>query len=125
MGPSDKIIPLWLIVYDQDPNRTYLFTHKDKVLASIEGLARSEVPDIMGDECADHVATTLKHAWGSTLITMQLISTTVHVHRLEIDKCNPIHQVLVGCKAALNTGVGKQEAIGRIDDLFIDPATLY
>ena len=124
MNHEEKVIPLWLMVFDQNPCQNYLFTSKAKVFASVEGLVRSAIPDDISDEFVNAVLTTLDNTWDAPFIPMKFHSTQLFIHRLEIDKHNPIHQALTKCKDALESGVGDQDAIESVDDLLIDPVAL-
>ena len=127
MNSDEKIIPLWLMVYNQDPTQTYLFTSKDKVFASIEGLIRSVAPDDAADKFVELALDTLNSTWGAPLIPMQFRDTLLFVHRLEIDRHNPIHQALTKCRNALEDvgyGAAQQEAIDLVDGLLVDPIAL-
>lgn len=123
-NPDEKIIPLWVMVFDQDPAQAYLFTNKAKVFASVEGLVRSVAPDEMADNFVTMTLATLNKAWGAPFIFMKFQNTQLFVHRLEIDKYNPIHQVLIRCRLALESGSARQEAIESIDKLLVDPVVL-
>ena len=127
MSSDDKIIPLWLLVFNQNPEQAYLLASKAKVFASVEGLVRS-VSDEVGEEAADGFVRltldTLEQMWGTAFIPMKLGGTQLFVHRLEIDRHNPIHQALTSCRAALESDFAKQQAIELVDGLLVDPVAL-
>ena len=124
MTLDNKVIPLWLLVYDQDPSKAYLFTSKAKVFAVVEGMVRSVVPDEMSDAVVDGTLSNLETEWDKPFIPMQFTDTSLFVHRLEIDKYNPIHKVLSKYNNVLEYAVGGKEVIDMIDDLFVDPVSL-
>jgi len=124
MNFEEKVILLWLMVFDQDPAKTYLLTSKDKVFASVEGLVRSVAPDEVSDQFVKIALDILDNTWGASFIPMRFGNTQLFVHRLEIDKHNPIHQALVKCRGALKSDFAKQEAIESVDELLVDPVVL-
>jgi len=120
----DKVTPIWLIVYDQDPSKAYTFTSKEKVVASVEGALRSsntgDNPDI--DVICEEVLLKLDEAWGMSFILMRMFDIELFIHRLDIDRHNAVGKILMDAHDALD-GVD-DELAGRIDDLFIDPTVL-
>lgn len=120
---SAKVIPIWLMVFDQDPSRTYIFTNKQKVFASVEGLVRSVAPEERAEECVRMALAHLENAWNAPFIPMRFQQTSLFVHRLEIDRYNPIHKMLTNCRAALESTSDPKaaKAIKSIDELFADP----
>ena len=115
---DDKVIPLWLIVFDQDPTRSYLCTTKNKVLASVEGAIRGTYGD-ESDLLVPPVMTQLEKTWGKQFIMLRCPpSLDLFVHRLEIDKHNPIGKILMECYDAL-----PYEALRtKIAKLFVEAA---
>jgi hypothetical protein len=111
-----KIIPLWLIVFDQDPTKAYIHTSKNKVMASVEGAIRGTY----GEEADLLVPSVLKQidkTWGQSFISLKCPpSLDLFVHRLEIDKHNPICKVLLECYGSLPHGLLRT----KIAKLFID-----
>ena len=67
---------------------------------------------------------TLEQTWGEAFILMKFRDTQLFVHRLEIDRHNPIHQTLTRCRAALESDFAKQQAIELVDELLVDPVAL-
>ena len=113
---DDKVIPLWLIVFDQDPTKSYICTTKSKVLASVEGAIRGTY----GDESDDLVPPIIKQidkTWGQSFISLRCPpSLSLFVHRLEIDKYNPIGKILLECYDALPHSTLRT----RIEQLFVE-----
>ena len=98
---GDKIIPLWLIVFDQDPTRAYICSSKNKVLASVEGAIRGTYGD-EADLLAPPVLGQIDKTWGQTFISLKVPpSLELFVHYLEVDKNNPIYKILLECYDAL------------------------
>ena len=121
MNDVEKVITLWLIVYDQDPTQCYLFTSKGKVLASIEGLVRSVAPEQAADQFVNIALETIH----DTFIACKFQNTQIFVHRLEIDRYNPIHRALLQCKNVLKeswaSGEKRYDAVQAIDCLLTEP----
>jgi hypothetical protein len=112
----DKVIPLWLIVFDQDPTKAYICTTKSKVLASVEGAIRGTYGD-SSDLLVSPVMNQINKAWGQSFISLRCPpSLDLFVHRLEIDKHNPIGKILLECYDALPTCPLRS----RIAKLFVD-----
>jgi hypothetical protein len=115
---DDKVIPLWLIVFDQDPTKAYLCTTKNKVLASVEGAIRGTYGD-EADFLAPPVINQIDKTWGQSFISLKCPpSLDLFVHRLEIDKHNPIGKLLLECYDALPYDSLRT----KIANLFVDSA---
>lgn len=118
MTLEDKVVPLWLVVYDQDPTKSYVFADQRKVLLSVEGSIKQMIPDCPANtEAVDRVIDKLKESWAAPFLLIPMDNMTVFVHRLELDKHNPIHKAL--CKA-----IGSVSDAGVRDELasfFVDP----
>jgi len=125
MNDDEKVITLWLMVYDQDPEQSYLFTCKDKVLASVEGLVRSVAPDAYADRFVALTMDTIHKPWDSPFIACSFQGTQLFIHRLELDRHNPIQQTLLQCKRTLKeswaSGEKRYEAVKAIDGLLGEP----
>ena len=118
---DDKVIPLWLIVFDQDPTKTYICVTRDKVLASIEGAIRGALGDDAAVDClVSAILEKLGEVWQQSFINLTCPSLSLFVHRLEIDRYNPIGKILLECYDALTY----DDLRARIAKLFIDPASL-
>jgi hypothetical protein len=112
-----KVIPFWLIVFDQDPEKSYIYTTKEKVLASIEGAIRGTygdesnliIPSVLGQ---------IDRTWGQSFISLKCPpSLELFIHRLEIDKHNPICKLLLECYDALPY----DSLRAKILKIFVDP----
>jgi hypothetical protein len=113
---SGKIIPMWLIVFDQDPTKAYLCASKNKVLASVEGAIRGTYGD-ESDSLAPPVIREIDRTWGQAFISLKCPpSLDLFIHRLEIDKHNPLCRILLECYDALPCGALRT----KIAQLFVD-----
>ena len=117
-GPLDgKVIPLWLLVFDQDPTKAYICATKKKVLASVEGAIRGTYGD-ESDLLVQPVIAQIDKTWGRPFINLRCPpSLEMFVHRLEIDKHNPIGRILLECYDALPV---YNELRTKIAKLFVD-----
>ena len=114
-----KVIPLWLIVFDQDPTKAYICNTKSKVLASVEGAIRGTFGD-ESDLLVAPVVEQIDKTWGQTFISFKCPpSIDLFVHRLEIDKHNPIFRTLMECYDAL---LPYNPLRAKIAKLFVDSA---
>lgn len=111
-----KVIPLWLIVFDQNPTRAYICVTKEKVLASVEGAVRGTYGD-ESDCIVPAIIEQLERMWDQPFINLTCPSLSLFVHRLEIDKYNPIGKMLLECYDA----VVYDDLRTRIAKLFVDP----
>jgi hypothetical protein len=117
------VAPIWLIVYDNDPNQSYVFANKDKVVASIEGSIKSIIPDGAElDDSADELIKHLDDGWDKHRFTvLRFLNLLTFIHRIDLDRHTAIGKVLISAHDALkNTDV---DLACRIRDLFEDPAT--
>jgi len=113
---DDKVIPLWLIVFDQDPTKAYIHTTKGKVLASVEGAIRGTYGD-ESDMLIPSVIDQINKTWGQSFMSLKCPpSLDLFVHRLEMDKHNPICKLLLDCYDALPY----DSLRSRIANLFVE-----
>jgi|2_EtaG_2_1085320.scaffolds.fasta_scaffold00165_18 hypothetical protein len=113
---KERIITIWMIVYDGDASRVYTTTSFDKMLASIEGSLRGycgdETPAL--EEMYQQVIDRIKAAEEQPAIPMRFNNLHVVVYRWEIDGSNPIHHILGQCYSA----VEDPDLREQIDSLF-------
>lgn len=118
---ADQVIPIWLIVYDQNPNKAYLCGSKEKVLASVEGAVRNTLiacSQMDVERVCNSLLGQLKKMWRLQFISLNCQDLELFIHRLEIDKYQPIGRILLDCYATLDDG----ELRHKIESLFLDPA---
>lgn len=124
----DRIIPIWLIVYDQDPRRCYAFTDQDKVLRSFEGSARQMFPDCPENEATiQMILDRIKKNWDESFILIPLFNMVTFIHRIDLDRHNNIHRALVHATEALSKymdDLDVAKALAEILSLFVDPQAL-
>jgi hypothetical protein len=118
---ADQVIPIWLIVYDQNPTKAYLCGSKEKVIASVEGAIRNTLmacSQLDVDTVCDSLLGQLKKMWRLRFISLNCHDLELFVHRLEIDKYHPVGRILLDCYATLDDG----ELRNKIESLFLDPS---
>jgi hypothetical protein len=115
---ADKIVPMWLIVYDQDPTQSYICNSTDKVFASVEGALYTAIPDADAEDLRQSLMAQLKSVWQVPFISLTTPAFTLFVHRLEIDKYNPVGRLLLDCFEVLPEGDLRE----RIAKIFVDPS---
>ena len=114
---SEKVIPLWIIVFDQNPTRSYICVTKDKVLASVTGAISGTYGDD-ADVIIPGIINQIKKSWGKPFICLTCPSLSSFIHRLEIDKYNPIGKLLLECYDTITY----DDLRARIAKLFINPS---
>jgi len=121
---DDMVAPIWLIVYDNDPSQSYVFTNKDKVVASIEGSIKSVIPaGVEMDDSADELIKHLADGWEKHRFTvLRFLNLLAFIHRIDFDRHTTVGKILMSAYDALkHTDV---DLACRIRDLFEDPATI-
>jgi len=115
----NKVVPIWIIVYDNDLNKVYCHTDSAKALASVEGSIRTYIGDstsITKFVC-DKFMEELNKKWGGTLIPIQFNNLQITVYCLNLDKYSQLHNILSDCYNNLDD----HDIKNRVDSLFISP----
>ena len=96
---KERIITIWMIIYDNDASRVYTTTSFDKMLASVESSLRGYCGDETpaSEEMYQQVIDRIKEAEEQPAIPMRFNNLNVVVYRWEIDDSNPVHRVLSQC----------------------------
>lgn len=127
---NDKVLTLWVVIANHDPEQTYVYTNPDHAFRSISDGVRAYL-DPMQDqpETDDHIETLesmLRNHWGDCVIPFQIYGLYMTVQRLELDRHNHLHAVLRSAYDVLD-GAGpdgrpaRAEVLGRIGGLFREP----
>lgn len=127
---NNQIVQLWIMTFDQDPNRTYIHTSKEKVLASVEGTIHNMAPEGVADALAanviDQLATQMSF---SMFIPLMIQDTVITVRRIDLDKHNPIIVCLNECYDYILSDdrhkSNRTELMNRVRSLFTDPASVF
>ena len=95
---DDKVLALWIVTANHDPEQTYVFTDPEKVISSVtSGIRayldpREEMPDT--EDHIDSFLRTLTGLWDEPYIPFQIYGLVMTIHRMELDRHNPLHAVL-------------------------------
>ena len=123
MSLENKVIPIWLVVYDQNPHRSYLLFSPEKVLQAIDGVIRTTFSTSCDEICSrtlDVVKSGLDRCQKFTPICIE--RTVIFIHRLDIDKHSPVHKSLLSAYAKLSESddEGDIDIAATIESLFTD-----
>ncbi len=126
---DNQIVQLWIITFDQDVSRTYIYNSKEKVIASVEGTVYNLVPDAVADDLVEHIieqlATQMSH---NVFIPIVIQDTVITVRRIDLDKYNPIVVCLSECHDYISSDnrhmPKRTELMNRVRSLFTDAANV-
>lgn len=96
---KERVLTIWMIIYDHDASRVYTTNSFEKMLASIESSIRGYYGDDTPafEHVYGQVITRIRAAENQPCIPMKFDNLTINVYRWEIDESNAIHQVLEKC----------------------------
>ena len=115
---EDKVIAVWMVMYDSDIDKMYSFNKFEKTIAAVEGSIRSyfgdesSVSENLIVECIDSIKL-MKHIHH---ILIQFGNLKINIYKLEFDNFNPIHLILSRCYNSVND----DHLRSQINDLFSD-----
>jgi hypothetical protein len=116
---ENKVVSLYTVVYDADPDKVYSFCDFDKALASIESSVRGYAVD--DNEVVDQMtAALIKEVVARKefpCIPIIMNELQIILYRWELDQFHPIHKVLTGSYNQVN-----DTTKDAIEILFGDPA---
>lgn len=118
---ENKVIPIWLIIYDQNPQRSYLLFAPEKVLQAVDGVIRTTYAEDC-DEIAERTLDVVRSRLDKGFTPICIEHTLIFIHRLEIDKYSPLHKVLLRAYDVLSESE-LEESIDiaiSIEDLLLD-----
>jgi len=107
---KNEIIAVWMIVYDGDVNQVYTTTNFDKACASIE----SSIRGYMGDESPaaekiySQIMDKVRSSGDMQCVPMKFDKLEIVIYRWEIDKFNPLHQILSKCYDIVDDNLQKE-----------------
>lgn len=95
---DDKVIGVWMIIYDGDASQTYMFGDFDKVLASIESSIRGYIGDELSDDkIYDTILNKVRENSNKPCIPIRVNNLQIVLYYWELDDSHPIHRVLGEC----------------------------
>jgi hypothetical protein len=99
MGPFDaRVIKAWVIVYDQDAEKSYTFTSHAKAVASVESSIRGYLCESeMCDPLCDIIRKKLRSMREAMIIPIKVDDLHITVYKWEFDKQDGLHQLLTDC----------------------------
>jgi len=115
---NNKVIPIWVIIYDSDINKSYYFTNSERAFGAVDGAVRTYVDDdspVAKDIC-DEFMGELKQRWGQPCVPAQFNDLQIAVYNFKIDKYNELHDVLIKCYNTIDDMKLKNE----ISRVFVD-----
>jgi hypothetical protein len=96
----NRVIVIYTIIYDSDPNQVYYFTDFKKVLASIESSLYGYIMDDNNDQAVSAInkcLTVVKTLADAPIIPIIFESLQIMINRWTIDSSCEIHKVLLEC----------------------------
>ncbi len=96
---KSRIVPLWVVIYDDSPDQTYTFTSMDKVILSIDGSIRQMVDD---EDVCTSVINAVKERANDQFIPIVFKNLSISIVKLELDRHNEIHKLLYDCMAYID-----------------------
>jgi hypothetical protein len=123
-----KVVALWIVTYDNDPSRAYIFNDFDKTMCAIEGSLRELCPQGFEhtlDESIKAIRAKLnEEAWAPVIMpTSPNSAHMISARRVDLDHLNPaVVCLLKAYKMAEDAG--DSELREQIELLFSDPHPL-
>jgi len=116
---SNKIIELWMIIYDQDYDRIYTFSNFDQVLGSVDVSIRGYLcDDPVCDEVCARILRSIETLKGrQCVIPIMVDKLQISIYRWELDKTTKVHRLLAECHEHV-----PDKLQSEINDMFIDIA---
>jgi hypothetical protein len=115
---NDKVIPIWVIIYDSDINKSYYFTNSERAFGAVDGAVRTYINDDspVAKVICDEFMEELKQRWGQPCVPAQFNELQIAVYNFKIDKYNELHDVLMKCYDQIDDIKLKDE----ISKVFVD-----
>lgn len=104
---KDKVITIYSICYDGNPDQIYTFINFDKAVASIEGSVREYYGSDGSkfDSYCDELKSKIYELKRSPCIPLKFDNLQVILYSWELDHTNTIHNILSKCyMKAMSTG---------------------
>ena len=124
---SDKVLTLWVVTANHDPEQTYVYTDPEHAFRSISNGVRAYLDPMQNQpETDDHIEAfeeALRNHWSDRVIPFQVFGLFMAIQRLELDRYNPLHTVLRLAYDVLDgpkpgDGCGRADLLARIGGLF-------
>lgn len=120
---KDKVITIYAICYDGNPDQIYTFINFEKAVASIEGSVRDYYGNDSSkfDSFCDEVKDKIYQLKRSPCIPLKFDNLQVILYSWELDHTNTIHSILSKCYKQAVTA-GDSNLAGDINKLFMQSA---
>lgn len=113
MSFNDKVISLWVVTFDSEHDRTYVYVNSRKVIACVESLILDESgSEEMAAEFREFLIANIDKA---VLIPIEAGDSRALIRRIELDKYNPV----VACLMECHNKVRSQKLKKMIEALFV------
>lgn len=99
---DDKVVSLWVITFDLDISRTYVYTSFDKMKMAIGSHLLMTLPDFNDGEVQNVVDTILEKLDGVVFSPIIINEDSLVIRRIDLDRHNQVHKVLSDCYDLLN-----------------------
>jgi hypothetical protein len=99
---NDKVLNVWMIVYDGEASRVYSFGDHSKAMASIEGSIRGYLGDDLEEAICQRMMQVVQDRKYAPCIPLIIDKLQIVIYRWELDKMHPVHQVLRECYDSVN-----------------------
>lgn len=118
---KDKILTIYSICYDGDPDKIYTFTCFDKAVASVEGSIRDYYgsdDDEEFDEFCEAVRDKLYELKKSPCIPLKFDNLKIILYSWELDRTNQLHNILSRCYESISQSNQDKKLLEDIKNLF-------
>lgn len=118
---KNKVITIYSICYDGNPDQIYTFINFDKAVASIEGSVRDYYGNDSSkfDSFCDEIKDKIYQLKRSPCIPLKFDKLQVILYSWELDHTNSIHNILSRCYDQAIT-IGDETLANDINKLFAD-----
>lgn len=120
---KDKVISIYSICYNGQPDQIYTFTNFEKAVSSIEGSVRGYYghDNKSFDGFCAEVRSRIHELRKSPCIPLKFDGLYAILYSWELDHTNPMHLILSQChqQAIVGNNIGLAE---QIEKLFMEPA---
>lgn len=96
---SEDVLESWLILYDGDPDKAYMFDDFEKVLASVESSVRGYIGEENPgyDAIFDNLVGKVRDQRDAPVIPLRVNDLFILIYRWEWDKTHVLHKLLCKC----------------------------
>lgn len=111
-----QVIPIWSIIYDDDPGKVYTFSNWSKVMAAVDGSIKWY---LIGDKRNSNIIirhiNSLVDLKTSKLFIIKIENLNIRIHRWELDYSSGLLKTILRCIEFVPA-----ELQSEINQLFVD-----